>query len=70
MRKMKVKEGMSKAEVYISKGCPAFIGYGKKSWFYTYDQILESDEWYFNRNTRSTEMIVRFENGVVSKIDA
>lgn len=69
VQNMTVEPGMKKAEVYIAKGCPAFIAYGKKSWFCTLEQIMQSDIWHYNSTSRVTEVIVRFENGVVTKIE-
>jgi len=65
---MRVSTGMTKQEVYMSRGCPAWIALGKKSYFYTLDQILDSDNWFYNRDKRKEEMVVHFENGIVSKI--
>jgi len=65
---MNVKVGMTKAEVYISRGCPSYIGFGKKSWFHTFDQVMNSNTWYYNLSRRGIENIVRFKDGVVAAI--
>ncbi|MBL7073048.1 MAG: hypothetical protein ISS33_04640 [Candidatus Omnitrophica bacterium] len=65
---MRVSTGMTKQEVYMSRGCPAWIALGKKSYFYTLDQILDSDNWFYNKDKRKGEMVVHFENGIVSQI--
>ncbi|MBL7130936.1 MAG: hypothetical protein ISS45_06015 [Candidatus Omnitrophica bacterium] len=64
---MQVEPGMTKEEVYISRGCPAFIGWGIKSWFATLDEIMSSNTWYYNAGTSKIEMLVIFENGVVKE---
>ncbi len=69
IKNMAVAKGMTKEEVYIAKGCPAFIAYGKKSWSYTLEQIMQSDTWYYNSTSRVTEVVVRFDNGVVTKTE-
>ena len=66
---MNVKIGMTKAEVYISRGCPAYVGPGKKSWFYTFDQMMDSNTWYYNLSRRRIENLVRFRDGVVAAIE-
>jgi len=65
---MRVSTGMTKQEVYMSRGCPAWIALGKKSYFCTLTQVMESDNWFYNRDKRKGEMTVHFENGIVSKI--
>ena len=69
IQNMTIAKGMTKEEVYIARGCPGFIGHGEKSWFYTLDQIMESDSWHYYYNSRKLEMIVKFENGVVVEIE-
>lgn len=68
VKNMAVVPGMTKAEVYVSRGCPAFIGWGVKSWGYSMGQIMQSDTWYYNAGTSKIENLVIFENGVVSEI--
>ena len=65
---MQVYEGMTKNEVFVSKGCPAYIAHGEKSWGKTLEQLMASNSWYYNADTRRREMIISFENGVVSTI--
>jgi len=69
IKNMSIAPGMSKKEVHISKGCPAYIAHGEKSWGYTLDEIMESDVWYYNKDSRTREMIVKFNNDVVSGIE-
>jgi hypothetical protein len=66
---MRVEVGMTKSEVYMSRGCPAWIALGAKSYFCSLDQIMNSDNWYYNKNKGKEEMIVHFENGVVSDVE-
>ena len=61
--------GMTKDEVYIIRGCPAWIGPGQKAWYYTFDQVMDSNQWYYNKNKGTGEMIVHFQNDVVSEIE-
>lgn len=65
---MLIAPGMTKKEVYISRGCPSYIGYGIKSCGHTLDQIMESNTWYYNRTTRKIEMLVTFKDGVVVEV--
>ncbi|MBL7073047.1 MAG: hypothetical protein ISS33_04635 [Candidatus Omnitrophica bacterium] len=65
---MQVYEGMTKNEVLVSKGCPAYIAVGVKSWGKTLEQIMASNSWYYNVDSRRREMIISFENGIVSTI--
>jgi len=65
---MQVYEGMTKNEVLVSKGCPAYIAHGEKSWGKTLEQLMASNSWYYNVDTRRREMIISFENGVASTI--
>lgn len=65
---MGVVRGMTKNEVYISRGCPAFIAWGVKSWFSTLGDIMSSNTWYYNAGTSKIEMLVIFENGVVKEV--
>ena len=61
-----VKDGMSKEEVYVVKGCPAYISEGDKSNTHSYAEIMQSDYWVYNANSRSKDMVVTFENGKVA----
>ena len=65
---MKAVPGMTKKEVFVSKGCPAYIAFGEKSSKKTFDQIMESDSWYYNTNSRGREVIVNFKDSRVSDI--
>lgn len=68
VKNMTIYQGMTKNEVFVSKGCPAYIAYGIKSWGCTLEKLMASDTWYYNIDTRSREMIVTFKDGVVSGI--
>ena len=68
IKTMVVVPGMTKEEVYVSRGCPAFIDWGVKSWAFPLDEIMESDTWYYNAGTSKIEMLVTFKNGVVAEI--
>jgi len=70
VKDMQVEPGMTKEEVYISRGCPAFIAWGVKSWFATPNEIMSSNTWYYNAGTSKIEMLVIFENGVVEEISS
>ena len=65
---MSIYTGMTKDEAFTSKGCPAYIGHGIKSWGHTLDEVMQSDTWYYNEDTRRRSMIVEFKNGKVSNI--
>jgi hypothetical protein len=65
---MTVYSGMTKAEAFASLGCPAYIAYGVKSWGHSFNALMASDIWYYNLNTRKKDMIVEFENGIVTKV--
>lgn len=62
-----VVAGMTKEEVYASKGCPAYIAWGKTSERNTLDEIMQSDKWYYMTNSRGHDVMVTFANGVVVK---
>lgn len=64
---MEIVPGMTKEEAYISRGCPAFIGWGVKSWLSTLGEVMGSDTWYYNAGTSKIEMLVTFKNGVVAE---
>lgn len=68
IKNMNVKRGMTKNEVYISRGCPSYIAYGKKSWGRSLDQVMQSDTWYYNFNRRRIEMVVKFKDDIVVEI--
>jgi len=61
-----VVEGMTKQEVYLSKGCPAYIGYGVKSNIHPLEEVMKSDIWYYNSNSRMKDAVITFENGHVT----
>lgn len=63
-----VLEGMTKEEVYLSKGCPAYIGYGVKSERHSLDEVMRSDVWYYNVNSRIKDAVITFKDGKVSGI--
>ena len=44
IKEMAVAPGMTKKEVYISRGCPSYIAYGDKSWLYTLDQVMKKSK--------------------------
>jgi len=66
---MRVSSSMTKQEVYMSRGCPAWVALGKKSYFCTLTQIMDSDSWFYNLDKKNGEMIVHFKNGSVSNIE-
>jgi len=68
VRNMVVYPGMTKDEVFVSKGCPAYIAYGVKSWGASLEQVMASDAWYYNLNTRKRDIIITFKDGIVSDI--
>lgn len=59
--------GMTKEEVYASKGCPAYIAWGKTSQKQSFDEVMQSDKWYYMTNSRGHDTMVTFENGVAVK---
>lgn len=61
-----VIEGMTKEEVYLSKGCPAYIGYGVKSMAHSFEEVMKSDNWYYNVSSRKRDAVITFENGKVT----
>ena len=65
---MTVVKGMTKKEVFMAKGCPAYIGYGEKSQKHSLEEIMNSDTWYYNMDTRKREMIVTFKSGAVDHV--
>lgn len=69
IKDMNVKTGMTKGEVYISRGVPSYIAYGKKSWGHSLDQVMQSDTWYYNFNRRIIEMVVKFKDDIVVEIE-
>jgi len=62
-----VTNGMTKEEVYASKGCPAYIAWGLKTKDKSFADIMQSDKWYYNFNARGQDVMVTFQNGVVVK---
>jgi hypothetical protein len=62
-----VIDGMTKEEVYVSKGCPAYIAWGKTTEKKSFDEIMQSDKWYYMTNTRGHDVMVTFANGAVVK---
>lgn len=59
--------GMSKKEVYASKGCPAYIAWGIKSNTKSLAEIMQSDKWYYQTNKRGHDVMVTFQGEVVVK---
>lgn len=71
MEKIKLKEiskGMTKNEVLISKGCPAYIDWREKSLRHSLEDIMKSDAWYYHINSRDHDCSVKFKDGVVDSI--
>ncbi len=62
-----VVAGMTKEEVYVSKGCPAYIAWGKTSERKSFAEIMQSDKWYYMNNSRGHDVMVTFANGIVVK---
>ena len=62
-----ISNGMTKEEVYASKGCPAYIAWGKTTERNSLADIMRSDKWYYNISSRGHDVMVTFENGVVVK---
>ena len=60
--------GMTKEEVYASRGCPAYIAWGKTTERSSFADIMQSDKWYYMKNQRGKDVMVVFNNGVVAKI--
>lgn len=61
-----VVEGMTKEEVYLSKGCPAYIGYGVKSYMHPFREVMNSNIWYYNINSRVKDAVITFKDGNVT----
>ena len=59
--------GMTKEAVYASRGCPAYIAWGKTSERKTFDDIMKSDTWYYMANSRGHSTMVTFADGIVAK---
>lgn len=59
--------GMTKEEVYASKGCPAYIAWGKTTERNSLNEIMQSDKWYYMASSRGHDVMVTFGNGVVVK---
>lgn len=69
VKNMKVTQGMTKEEVLASYGCPAYIGWGDESLRHSLKELLTSDTWYYNVNSRNRDCLVRFKNRVVEIIE-
>ncbi len=65
VEKGNVVVGMTKEEVYASKGCPAYIAWGKTSEKNSLDEIMKSDKWYYMMTSRGHDVMVTFANGIV-----
>ena len=68
VEKCAVLNGMTKEEVYASKGCPAYNAWGNKTENISLNEIMQSDKWYYNSDTRRQDVMVTFLNGVVVKV--
>ena len=68
IRNMSAEKGMTKKEVFTAKGCPAYVAHGEKSRHHSLDQIMDSDTWFYNLDSRGRESIVTFQNGVVTSV--
>lgn len=66
--KSQVAVGMTKEEVYLAKGCPAYIGHGIKSYNHPLSDIMQSNTWYYMKDSRRHEKMVKFEKDVVVSI--
>lgn len=71
--KAKVEEsqisiGMTKEEVLAAKGCPAYSAWGYKTEKSSLANLMQSNKWYYMVNSRTHDVMVTFENGVVAKI--
>lgn len=64
-----VVNGMTKEEVYIAKGCPAYLAYGKKSFANSFADVMLSDTWYYMKTSRVRDVLIEFKDGVVSSIN-
>lgn len=62
-----VANGMTKEEVYASKGCPAYRAWGEKTFKIPFNEIMKSDKWYYMTNRHGHDVMVTFANGVVVK---
>lgn len=63
-----IAEGMSKEDVYVIKGCPAYVGSNIKSDRKSLDQVLKRDVWYYSNTTARIDTVVVFSNGKVQSI--
>ncbi len=68
IKNKEIAKGMTKEEVFIAKGCPAYIGWGEESMRRNLEDIMKSDTWYYMRDSRRHECSVKFKNGVVDSI--
>jgi len=62
VKSSQVVEGMTKQEVYLSKGCPAYIGYAVKSYMHSFGEVMQSDVWYYNVNSRLKDAVITFKD--------
>ena len=69
VKNMKLEKGMTKEEVLASYGCPAYIGWGDESLRHSVTEVLNSNTWYYNVNSRKRDCLVRFKNGAVETIE-
>lgn len=71
IKRSKISNGMTKSEVLIAKGCPAYIAWGEKSMRHSLEDVMDSNTWYYNLNVRARECLVRFDkNNRVSDIES
>ncbi|MBF0569806.1 MAG: hypothetical protein HQL18_03425 [Candidatus Omnitrophica bacterium] len=64
-----VKEGMSKEEVYLAKGCPSFTARGEKTYSESMQDIMARDTWYYNATTKALGALIKFSNGRVYAVE-
>lgn len=57
--------GMTKEEVYVAKGCPAYTAYGIKSYGLPLSDIMKSDTWFYMKDSRRHDKLVKFDKNVV-----
>ena len=65
VEKGNVVVGMTKEEVYASKGCPAYIAWGEESERIPLAEIMLYNKWYYLATSRAHDVMVIFANGVV-----
>jgi hypothetical protein len=66
--KGEVVVGMTKEEAYASKGCPAYIKWGGESYACPFSEIMQSDTWYYLKNSRDHGDLIKFDKGVVTSV--